>query len=123
MILLFFNVGLRTVPFRRLQRAADRTGAGSDPPADVDSEIERCRRLVGTAAANHLPGTACLARSLALGVVLGRRGIGTRMRIGVQREGEVLAAHAWLEHEGRAIGEPEDVDRRYLPLVAGDSER
>jgi Transglutaminase-like superfamily len=39
----------------------------------------------------------CLPRALAAQAMLRRRGIASRLCLGVAREGEALAAHAWLE--------------------------
>lgn len=44
----------------------------------------------------------CLVRSLVLSAVLARRGIESKLVIGV-RPGESFAAHAWVEANGRAI--------------------
>lgn len=41
--------------------------------------------------------TSALSRALAAQTMLRRRGIATRLCLGVTREGEALAAHAWLE--------------------------
>lgn len=123
LLLLALNVGLRLLPFRWVRGWADRAARVAEPRRDGGRQVERCRRLVATAAANHLPSTACLARSIALRAVLARRGVETSMRVGVQREDGELAAHAWVEWDGRAIGEPEDVERRYLPLLSREAPR
>jgi len=39
----------------------------------------------------------CLPRALAAQAMLRRRGIASRLCLGVARDGEALAAHAWLE--------------------------
>ncbi len=50
----------------------------------------------------------CLARSLALQWMLERRGIeGSRIRIGVRKDGEGLAAHAWVEYGDMILGDHE----------------
>jgi hypothetical protein len=40
---------------------------------------------------------ACLPRALAAQAMLRRRGIASRLCLGVAREGEALSAHAWIE--------------------------
>ena len=40
---------------------------------------------------------ACLPRALAAQAMLRRRGVASRLCLGVAREGEALSAHAWLE--------------------------
>jgi transglutaminase-like putative cysteine protease len=50
-----------------------------------------------------VPGdTRCLTQSLALTILLTRRGIPSRVIIGV-RTGETFGAHAWVEHDGQAL--------------------
>jgi hypothetical protein len=45
----------------------------------------------------------CLPRALAAQTMLRRRGIASRLCLGVAREGGALAAHAWLEVGGNTI--------------------
>lgn len=45
----------------------------------------------------------CLPRSLAAFVMLSRRGLRPRLRIGTVLEGNDLRAHAWVELDGQAI--------------------
>ncbi len=62
------------------------------------------------AAARRLPGTRCLARALALETVLRQAGISSELRIGVAKaSGSTLAAHAWVECEGRPFLPDEDL--------------
>ena len=62
-----------------------------------------------SAAARRVPGTRCLAWSLALRGLLAQMGIASRLRIGVAAGGDGrLDAHAWVECEGQdwSWGEP-----------------
>lgn len=45
----------------------------------------------------------CLPRALAAQTMLRRRGIASRLCLGVAREGGALRAHAWVEVEGRTM--------------------
>jgi Transglutaminase-like superfamily len=78
-------------------------GARSRPAADPDPvrcavAVERVLRL--------LPADSrCLVRSLVLLALLERRGLGAALVIGVLPEPE-FAAHAWVEHRGRALLAP-----------------
>jgi hypothetical protein len=49
----------------------------------------------------------CLIRSLVLTALLARRGVSSRLVIGV-RPGEEFGAHAWVELDGRALLHPGD---------------
>ena len=46
--------------------------------------------------------TRCLARSLVLTRLLARRGVGSKLVIGV-RPGETFGAHAWVEADGQPL--------------------
>jgi len=63
--------------------------------------------MVLAAARNSPIRSTCLERSLALWWLLAKQSIATQFRIGVRKDGEKFAAHAWVEHDGVAIGEPE----------------
>ncbi len=57
-------------------------------------------------AASHGPYRAtCLRQSLALWLLLRRRGIPAELRIGVRKEGGDLQAHAWVEHQGATLAQ------------------
>ena len=77
-------------------------------------------RAVGRAAAHHLRPMTCLPRSIALQRMLARRGIASRMQIGVSKEGGApsgITAHAWIEVDGEPVGEPQAIEERFLPLL------
>ncbi|HEX2091259.1 MAG TPA: lasso peptide biosynthesis B2 protein [Longimicrobiaceae bacterium] len=87
-------------------------GAGLAP-----EEVERTAYRVAVAAA-FFPGRAvCLEQSLALYVLLRRRGAPAELRLGVQVY--PFHAHAWVELDGAAVNEdPETVERfRAFPEV------
>lgn len=108
------GLGLRLLSFRRVERlSAPRRTARSAGP----EEIARCVWAAGAASRHHLRPMHCLERSLCLRQLLGRRGCETRLRIGVAREESRLLAHAWVELEGRPVGETESVMARFEPLL------
>jgi hypothetical protein len=50
----------------------------------------------------------CLPRALATHAMLRRRGIASRLCLGVTREGQALIAHAWVEiGENKAVSDPQ----------------
>lgn len=108
------RVALSVTTFERVDRLIGaKLGKGrSDRPTP-----ERIAWLVRAAANNHLCAMRCLPRSLTLRRLLNRRGFPAVLRIGVEpkREPE-LAAHAWVEIDGKQIGEPTDLLDRYRPL-------
>jgi hypothetical protein len=69
------------------------------------------------AAARHTPFPAtCLTRSLLLVWLLGRRGVSSALRIGVQLNNGRLAAHAWVECAGQPVNDRPDVADAYAPF-------
>lgn len=70
-------------------------------------------RMVLAATRHSFLQATCLERSLALWWLLARYGVATRLRIGVQSANGKLEAHAWVERDGAAIGEPETTHLHY----------
>lgn len=87
------------------------TLVGSDPAPEL---MRRTVRRVARVAA-FFPGRAeCLEQSLALLVLLRRRGLDAELRIGVERL--PFTAHAWVEHAGRPINESAEYVGRLTPF-------
>ena len=118
-LLLAVDLMLRVLSLLRVQGllAMGRRGAASLQDDGYWVTIRRLEWLVGLAACNHLYPMRCLQRSLVLQRLLRRHGIMTRLRIGVQKEGYELRAHAWLEHDGRPIRQAERIRGGFSPLV------
>jgi len=104
---------LRVQGLATLQQAIGSTPGGESPgdlpPATV-------ARLVATAARRGPFRVACLPRALALQGLLRERGIPAELRIGVRKEGDLFQAHAWVEHQGVALSEPDRIDERFRAL-------
>lgn len=115
LLLLLARVAVRLLPAERLLAWAARPPAHlrrfADPnlPAFVAATVDHV--------ANTWTGGACMPRALAVQFMLRRRGIASRLCLGVARNGEVLAAHAWVEtDEGPVIGETEQRFARVAEL-------
>ena len=60
----------------------------------------------------------CLVRSIALHRLLEHRRIhGSRINVGVRMSGSTFAAHAWVELEGRVIGDDPTFVGQFSPLT------
>jgi len=118
-LLLLVDLGLRTLPFRRLQEWLGRGGSGGevDDRDQAGAVIRRTRGLVDLAVRYSPYRMSCLRRSLTLQRLLARQGIQTTLRFGARREDGSLKAHAWLEYEDAPVGEPEALDEHFAPLV------
>jgi hypothetical protein len=111
-LLLAADLGLRALPFPRVDRWLT-------PPLASEPEEPAVGRLVWAteaAARHHLYPMRCLPKALCLRWLLGRHGIESELRIGVSRQDGGLAAHAWVERQGRPVGEPARVEDRFSPL-------
>ena len=82
-----------------------------------ESELQEARvvaHMVSVAARYSVYRASCLKQSLVLWWLLGRRGIDSEIRIGVQKElGGGLKAHAWVEYEGQPLSEPKDINKKF----------
>ena len=106
--LLAFWILLRLVSAERL-RIPSLPQAGRLPlVAEQLALAERLYRLVSWAARLHWPPKTCLPRSLTLRWMLARRGVDSRLRIGVCRVQADILAHAWIELAGQPVGETPD---------------
>jgi len=129
-LLLVFDLRLRRLPFKQVQRLAANEQETHATQADGADETIRCtqptigrmQHLVGIAARHHLYPMTCLRQSLALQWLLGRQGITTDLRIGVRKDEDKLNAHAWLEYAGQRIDVQQD-EHSFAPLAAWEANR
>jgi hypothetical protein len=115
--LLLFDIGLRTRPFPELQAFAAQS-ASHPPPAPEQTErlLHITRVAVDRARYNHLYPMTCLRRSLTLQKMLAKRWIAAELKIGVRKDDGQLEAHAWLEYQGRTLGEAEKITEKFSAL-------
>ena len=73
-------------------------------------------RMVNAAVRHIWRSSTCLEKSLALWWLLGRQGIASELRIGARKVQDKFEAHAWVERQGIAVNEPDDVHRHYAPF-------
>jgi hypothetical protein len=69
--------------------------------------------MVNAAVRNLWRRATCLEKSLAIWSLLGRQGVASQLRIGARNDNGKFEAHAWVEHNGIAINEPENLHRHY----------
>lgn len=100
---VLMRAALTLLPFRAVHRfvLTRARRAQSNVPRD---EIARAVMQ----ASQRVPRATCLTQVLAAALLCARHGHATELRLGVMKANGGLAAHAWLESEGRAVfGEPE----------------
>jgi hypothetical protein len=86
------------------------------PARTANDALERARsaaRVVTIAAGRGPVRATCLRRSLLLWWLLRWDGIETILRVGVNREGGSLHAHAWVEYGGTPLNDAEDIALRF----------
>jgi hypothetical protein len=101
-LLVIVDCGLRLWPFPRLQAILARRRWRWRTPQTVGERV--LNRLVwAVEVSGRYGGASCLKQALTLQWLLSRRGVSTRLWLGVQSDEATLRAHAWLEHDGRVI--------------------
>lgn len=97
---------LRKNGFRATQAALEEKSPlpreSKAPEPRIDAAILTARVTAAAARCQFSP-TNCLTESLATWYLLRRQNIAAELRIGVQKSGEQLAAHAWVEYAGTAL--------------------
>ena len=81
-------------------------------------EAQSVARMVSIAA-NHGPYHAnCLKSSLLIWWLLGRRGITTDLKIGVNKDAGDFNAHAWVEYRGNVLIDASDIEDRFSAFTS-----
>ena len=92
-----------------------------EPIAATDSAMALgIHEAVRLAARLHFLPAECLPRSLVLAAMLNKRGGSSSVRIGVAKTENGIASHAWVELDGKMVGEAESVGNDFRPLVNDD---
>jgi hypothetical protein len=117
-VLLLVDLGVRFFGVMATWRVIRARYRGSGKLSG-NQEAEHLRRAVLRAARHHPYPMRCLPQALALAWLLGRRGIAVQLRLGVRTTNGSLLAHAWLEVNGRPIGEAGDASGPFQPLNQG----
>lgn len=113
-VLVAVKLGLAVLGFGRTLSVSKwllrRRGAECASPTVLGAAARRVALV-----AAFFPGRAlCLQQSLALWVLLRRRGVDADLRLGVQPY--PWAAHAWVEHRGEPINESPELVRSFVTL-------
>jgi Transglutaminase-like superfamily len=121
-LLPLISLSLRIRGFRFTQGALQTLAVGAKDAAVNRSSCRVCSsslrlqsaaRMVRAAARRSLIKTGCLEESLALWFLLRREGIAADLRIGARKIAGNFDAHAWVECDGEALNQVEEVHRHY----------
>ena len=110
LLLFLVDVGLRTLGFERVYQRVRRIQATSRDGSLTQAALQR----VLSATALYPGRSMCLEQSLAIAVLLRRRGVDARVRLAVQHY--PFAAHSWVEIDGVSVTESPEVVQRFVPL-------
>ena len=121
LLLPLIALGLRLVGFRRFQTALARFAPVNGAPLAerADSMMRQARaaaRMVRVAARYGPYRATCLRQALTLWWLLRRQGVASDLRFGARKEADQVEAHAWVELQGVALGEAEDIHQRFAPF-------
>jgi hypothetical protein len=114
-LLPWFWLGLRLLGLHRFQAwlKQNHSAQAMRPTPLSPAAIQRIATLVNSAAGQPFIPATCLTRSLLLGWLLQRQGVGCQLHIGVRLIQGGLDAHAWVEYQGVVLNDSEDVGERY----------
>ncbi len=114
-------LSLRVFGYRRTRSWLERhVSTGTNDPADPRREAARVARLVSVAARRGPYRANCLRQALVAWWLLGRRGVVTKLVIGVRKDPHGFAAHAWVEYEDEVIVGGKDAPERFQPMLSSD---
>ncbi len=101
---------------RLLNRVAAVVGRATNTDPETASLVTRVRLVIRAVKLRGPLSGNCLSQSLALWFMLARRGVVSTLRIGTSMEDGDFRAHAWVEHQGRALNAGPRVLATYNPF-------
>lgn len=108
-LLPLIQLGLRVAGYARVrawcERWANRVPRRAVMPDDL-AAAKRLAELAEIAGRHSLVTATCLRQALVVSTLLQRRGLDASLQIGVQHTGERFGAHAWVDLDGVALGQP-----------------
>ena len=117
MLLPVVKVSLRLRGFKKTREFLEKHQArGSAEPSARGASPEAVlgiSRMVRAAARYGFVRASCLEESLTLWHLLRKQGHEAKLRIGVRKEAQKVEAHAWVEHDGMALNQAEQMHRHY----------
>ena len=111
-----FWLGLRLFGLARFQALLRRVQTPTRRESMTPEAMQALGRLVNAAAIRTIGPDNCLTRSLLLDWLLHRKGVDSRLRIGVRMTQGVLSAHAWVDVDGLPVNDRPDVGLEFPPF-------
>jgi hypothetical protein len=107
---------LAVLPFRSVVQYVESQGSNRSGPALPAGDVPHVLWATHAVGNRLLRGRACLTQALVAKFLLARRGVPAALRIGVAKDREKLAAHAWIEQDGRVLIGGETSPQRFKAL-------
>jgi hypothetical protein len=111
-LLALTAAGLRAFGYRRTAAFLLPAPVSGQARQDLPAAQAVARVVQGAARWSPL-AVDCLPRALVLCRSLARQGLGAQLHLGVTKSDGGFAAHAWVEHAGVALAEPEPPRQRF----------
>jgi hypothetical protein len=116
--LALVRLALAVLRFPAFSRLASRAARPPRPPLRTGYVYPEQLAAAVARASKLMPAASCLARAFTLRILLVRHGHLAEVQLGVARgEDGRLTAHAWVESEGRVIGDELASDFQRLPSL------
>jgi Transglutaminase-like superfamily len=117
MLLPVVKASLRLRGFKKTRESLEsHQSRGPAQPRQASTNLEavlRISRMVRAATRYGFVRASCLEESLTLWHLLRKQGYGAKLCIGVRKAAQKLEAHAWVEHDGAALNQAEQMHRHY----------
>lgn len=97
----------------KLQRKILLSLARNTAKENTSEAVQKTCRVVRAGAHYGIVRPTCLVESMALWYLLQRQGIPVILRMGVHKLPDRFEAHAWVEYEGEALNQTEELHRHY----------
>ena len=85
----------------------------------TDDEIKDIVKAIDRAARTPFRWSKCLQSSLALRRWLSTKGVLAELHIGVKKEAQGIAAHAWLEYQNELLNDSVEATASFVALTRG----
>jgi hypothetical protein len=105
-----------------LQKKLSLKSSGEAAKERVAEVVQRTCRVMRAGCCYGIVRPTCLVESLALWYLLQKQDVPACLRIGVRKISEQFEAHAWVEYEGVALNQSEEVHEHYAVLDNGFSD-
>ena len=115
-LIWMIRIGLWLFPFKSLNKWLSHFDSADTENSEADwTIIDNVVKSV-KACSRYVPYASCLTQALATRRLLEMKGQHSQLKIGVKKDNEQFAAHAWIEIDGRIIIGKHSQHQSYLVL-------